>query len=455
MSEQAIAFIRNNQAACLAQLKDFLSIPSISTQSEHQADMQKTAAWLTATMEAIGLQHVQIMPTAKHPVVYGDWLNAGPDAPTVLIYGHYDVQPVEPLDLWESPPFEPTVRGDNLFARGATDDKGQLFVHLAAVNALLKTEGALPVNVKFILEGEEEIGSVNLEAFISGHLELLQADCALVSDTPIPSPDQPAIVYGLRGLALFELDVRSAQRDLHSGQYGGVVHNPLVALAHLIAKMHTENGAVTIPGFYDDVVPLDDEEARLLDEQPEAYLAETGARKLWGEAEFSPNARTGARPTFEVHGIVGGYTGEGSKTVIPAAATAKLSMRLVPNQDPDKVAAQFIKYVHQLAPDTVEVAVRRYDWGPAALIDRHDPAVQAAAAAYKKSFGRQPLFVREGGSIPVVTMFQQHLHLPVAMMGFGLTDDNLHAPNEKIHLPNLYRGMEAAIHFLKEYAHRK
>ncbi|MFQ5575625.1 MAG: dipeptidase [Anaerolineae bacterium] len=455
MSKEAIKYLRSNRRRYLETLKTFLTIPSISTQSEHKADMQSAAAWLVETMTSFGLAQAKLHPTPGHPIVYGEWLGAGPTAPTVLIYGHYDVQPPDPLDQWNSPPFEPTVRGEDLFARGATDDKGQLFTHLAAVDALLKTEGKLPLNVKFLIEGEEEIGGLNLDRFIADNLSLLNADCALISDSPFVGRGQPAIVYGLRGMVQFELQARSAGHDLHSGAYGGVVHNPINALAKIIAAMHNENNGITIPGFYDDVLPLNESERVMLEKLPEAFLEETGARKLWGEAQFTARERVGVRPTFDVHGIVGGYTDEGQKTVIPAAATAKVSLRLVPNQDPHKVTDQFTQYVRSLTPDTISLEVVRQSWGYPALIDRNDPAITAASKAYEQAFKTKPLFAREGGSIPVVATLQHLLNLPVAMMGFGLPDDNLHAPNEKFHLPNFYRGAEAGIHFMAHYARLK
>ena len=451
MRNDALNYAKNHRTEYLNELKELLSIPSISTQSEHANDVKAAAQWVANRLTAAGVENVQIMPTGGHPVVYGDWLNAG-DAPTVIVYGHYDVQPVDPLDLWKTPPFEPDIRDDYIYARGATDDKGQMFAHIAAVDSILKANGSLPVNLKFLLEGEEEVGSKNLENFITTHTDLLAADCALISDSHILSPAQPLVAYGLRGLAIFELEVRSADHDLHSGQYGGAIHNPLTALVEILSKMHNENGTVQIPGFYDDVLPVSAEEHALMEQLPNHILEETGAKKLWGEKEFSPHERTSARPTFEIHGIVGGYTGEGSKTVIPARAFAKLSMRLVPNQDPDKVARQFEDYVAQIAPDTVDVEIRAFDRVPASLVDRHDPAIEAMTKAYEASFGNTPLFAREGGSIPVVLMFQQHLGIPVALMGLGLPDDALHAPNERFYLPNFYRGIEASIHFMHEYA---
>lgn len=451
MVDPVVAYAQSHQANYLAQLQAFLRHPSISTQDEHAEDVRRCAAWLVDFMQSIGLKHCQLISTAGHPVVYGDWLAAGPEAPTLLVYGHYDVQPVDPLEAWQSPPFEPTVRGDNLYARGATDDKGQLFIHLAAVDAWLKQHGELPVNIKFLLEGEEEIGSRNLEAFIREHADLLQADAAVISDTSMNQPGQPVMVVGLRGLAAFELRVQSANQDLHSGMYGGVVHNPLLALAEMLSKIN-QGGKITIPGFYDDVLPPE----READFDPaagtELYRHETGAPHLWGEADYSPRERIGSRPTFEVHGIVGGYTAPGVKTVIPAEATAKITMRLVPHQDPHKIARQFEAYLQLLAPSTVQAELTYLGGTIAGLIDPNDPVIRAAAQAYADGFGAGPLFEREGGSIPVVTMFQQHLGLPVAMMGYGLSDDNLHAPNEKFHLPNFYQGIETSIRFMQAYA---
>lgn len=452
MTQAALTYAQNHQTDFLEDLKTLLRIPSISTQSDHNTDIEKAAQWLADKMTAIGLKQVALYPTAKHPVVYGEWLEAGPDAPTALIYGHYDVQPPDPLNLWETPPFEPTVRGDNLFARGATDDKGQIFIHLAAVESVLQAEGKLPINVKFMIEGEEEIGSLNLGAFIAAHANLLTATCALISDTAFTAPGQPALVYGLRGLAAFEIEVHSARQDMHSGLYGGAVHNPLVALAEIIAGLHDEACRVTIPGFYDEVVPLEEEERRLLAQTPNTIRQETGIKEFWGEPAYTPTERTTVRPTLEVHGIVGGYTGEGTKTVIPAWAKAKITMRLVSNQTPQKMEQLLTDYIRQITPNTVTTKVTASDKGLPALVNRHDPAVTAASQAYEQTFGRGPVFIRSGGSIPVVPLLQHHLDLPVVMMGFGLMDDNLHAPNEKFYLPNFFGGIEAAIRFMHLYA---
>jgi acetylornithine deacetylase/succinyl-diaminopimelate desuccinylase-like protein len=398
------------------------------------------------------LQHAQIFPTAGHPVVYADWLQAGPNAPTLLVYGHYDVQPVDPLEEWLTPPFEPTIIGADLFGRGTTDDKGQFYVHIAAAEAYLRSSGRLPVNLKFLLEGEEEIGSLNLGDFVQQHQTLLQADAAIISDTHIHDPETPIIVIGVRGLAYMEIFMRGSRQDLHSGSYGGVVENPLNAMARLLASLHDEQGRITIPGFYDDVVELSPSERTALSQgaTTEAnLLAETGAPALWGESGYTPAERRSIRPTLDVHGIKGGFIGSGQKTVIPATASAKVSMRLVPNQNAETIAQLFMEHIRRIAPPTMEVSVEKVSAGDAAVVDLQAPALEAAAEAYERGFGQRPVFLREGGSIPVVGMFGSWLAMPVVMMGFGLPDDRLHAPNEKFHLPNFYRGIETAIHYFE------
>ncbi|MDX1523157.1 MAG: dipeptidase, partial [Anaerolineae bacterium] len=357
---------------------------------------------------------------------------------------------VDPLEEWLTPPFEPTVKGDHLFARGATDDKGQFYIHLAAVEAYLKTAGKLPVNIKFLVEGEEELGSRHLGDFVPGQQTRLQADAALISDTHIDDPHTPVLITGVRGLTYMEISMRGSRQDLHSGLYGGVVENPLNAMAKLLASLRHENGAIAIPGFYDKVRELTPAEREVLNEYPtsaEKVLAETGAPAVWGEAGYTIAERIGARPTLDVHGIRGGFIGEGQKTVIPAQATAKVSMRLVPDQDPNEIAQLFEAYVRQLSPKTMEVSVKKLAAAEGAVVDISAPVVEAAALAYEKIFGRRPLFKREGGTLPIVGMINKVLHAPVVMMGFGLPDDNIHAPNEKFYLPNFYRGIETAIHF--------
>jgi len=435
----------------LAELFDFLRLPSISTDPAYAAPTAAAATWLAERMAEAGLENVRVIPTERHPLVYADWLHAGPDAPTVLIYGHYDVQPVDPLTLWDTPPFEPQVRDDYVYARGAADDKGQLYIHVKAAEAYLRATGRLPLNVKFIIEGEEEIGSANLRAFIPQNRALLAADSALISDSAILGPGRPALVYSLRGNCHVLLDITGPARDLHSGTYGGSINNPLNALGHLLARLKNEFGHVMIPGFYDRVRPLSPEERQLLAEFPlsEAeWLAQTGAPALWGEPEYTLVERIGARPTLDVTGMIGGYTGEGTKTVLPSSAHAKISMRLVPDQEPAEIAALFEEFVRQTLPPSVRVEMRLAGMSQPALIDRDTAPMRAAAAAYEAAFGRPPVFMREGGSIPVVSDFGDVLGLPTVLMGFGLPGDRIHSPNERFYLPNFHLGIETSIRYL-------
>ena len=444
-------FARSHRDEFLAELEAFLRIPSVSTQDEHKPDVEQAAAWLRDRLLDAGFPKAEVMPTAGHPVVYAEWMAAGADAPTILIYGHYDVQPPDPFDLWETPPFEPTVIGDDLFARGASDDKGQLYVHVKAAEAFRETEGAPPVNVKCIFEGEEEMGSPSLEPFIREHQDLLAADVAVISDTGMLGKGIPSIVYGLRGLAYVEVEVTGPDHDLHSGIYGGAVLNPANALCAMIAQLHDEEGRVTIPGFYDRVRRLSDEERAELAEAPfdrQEWLEEAGVKTDWGEPEYTIIERTSARPTLDVNGIWGGYIEPGAKTVLPSKACAKISMRLVPDQDPVRITELFRDYFEEIAPPAVDVEVRGLHGGDPAIVDRDSPAMKAASQAYAEAFGGEPLLVRRGGSIPVVATFQKVLGLETVLMGFGLPDDRLHSPNEKFHLPNFYRGIEAAIHFM-------
>lgn len=450
MLHDALTYAQHHRSENLEDLQAILRIPSISTLPESKPDLQRAAQWLADKLNGLGLDHVQIIPTPGHPVVYADWLHAGPAAPILLVYGHYDVQPVDPLDEWLTPPFEPAVKGDNMFGRGTTDDKGQLYVHIAAVEAYLKGAGQLPLNIKFMLEGEEEIGSPNLSAFMQAHLDLLKADAALISDSHILDPHTPVLITGVRGLAYLEVTLRGSTHDLHSGSYGGVVQNPLNALVGLLASLHDEQGRITIPGFYDDVRDLSPAERAAVNSglvTDESVLAETGAPALWGEAGYTTAERKSVRPTLDIHGIRGGFVGAGQKTVIPAVASAKVSMRLVPNQSADKIAQLFIDYIQRIAPKTMEVSVEKMNCGDGAVVDISAPAVEAAAEAFERGFGRRPYYMREGGSIPVVSLLDKLLNMPVVMMGFGLPDDRLHAPNEKFHLPNFYRGIETAIHY--------
>jgi acetylornithine deacetylase/succinyl-diaminopimelate desuccinylase-like protein len=448
--EKALQFARENSERFLEELKEIVRIPSISTDDERKPDMQRAAEWMAAQLRGLGMDKVQIIPTGKHPVVFGEWLGAGKAAPTVLVYGHYDVQPVDPLDLWNTDPFEPTRQGDNLFARGASDMKGQVVASFKAIEAIVRTSD-LPVNLKFFLEGEEEIGSPSLEGdFLSRHKDLFAADFALNPDAGMLGADLPTITYALRGLAYFEVRVYGPAHDLHSGLFGGVVHNPAQALAELIAGMHDDQGRVTLPGFYDRVLPLDaDERAELarLPVDEKFFLEQTGAPALWGEAGYTPVERVGGRPTLEVNGMISGFTGEGQKTVLPAWAMAKISTRLVPNQDPEEVQQQLKKYMEQNAPKDIRWEIINMASNKASISDRDHPGVKAMADGMQAVWGKRPLFKREGGSVPIVGMMQRDLGFDSVLTGFGLPDDNVHAPNEKLHLPTWYKGIEALVHF--------
>ncbi|MBN1963680.1 MAG: dipeptidase [Anaerolineae bacterium] len=440
----------------LEELKELLRIPSISTLSECKGDIRRAAEWLKAHLESIGMTHARIYDTAGHPIVYAEWLEAG-GAPTVLIYGHYDVQPADDADgLWASDPFEPVVRDGNLYARGATDDKGQVFTQIKAVQSLL-VSGQMPVNVKFIIEGEEESGSSNLYPFLDEHADLLKADVVIVSDTSMQGLDRPSIVYGLRGITYMEIEVRGPSHDLHSGMYGGIVHNPAQALAEILAAMHDTDGRVTVPGFYDRVRAVDADERAELAKTPfslERLQNETGLSTPWGETGYALHERLGIRPTLEINGLVSGWTGEGGKTVLPARALAKVSCRLVPDQDPQEVEELVRRYVASITPSTVTSEVRGLHHGWWAVVERDSPYMQAAIRAYEFGFGKRPVFMREGGSIPIVGSFQSVLKAPVIMMGFGLPDDNLHAPNEKYTLACFERGLKTAIRFYQDIGAR-
>ncbi len=446
-----LQYARENHARFLEELQDFLRIPSISTQVAHKGDVERAAMWLHDHLCDIGFPRVDVMETPNHPIVYASWLEAGEDKPTVLIYGHYDVQPPDPLDQWRTPPFEPTVIGDDLFARGASDDKGQTFTHVKALEAFKMTEGRPPVNVKCLFEGEEEIGSPDLDPFIEAHQELLVADVGLISDTPILGKDMPAIIYALRGLAYLEVTVTGPSHDLHSGHSGGAVNNPINALCRMIARLQDEKGHITIPGFYDSVRKLPPEERAALSMipfEPQVWLKDVGLEEDWGEPEYTVVERTTARPTLDVNGIWGGYIEPGTKTVLPSQASAKISMRLVPDQAPAEITRLVGDYLREIAPPGVQVTIEDLQGGNGAVVKRDSEAMQAAFQAYTEAFGREPLFVREGGSIPVVATFQNVLGIETILMGFGLPDDQLHAPNEKLHIPNFYKGIETSVRFM-------
>ncbi len=440
------------QEEVVAELSAFLRIPSISTLSAYKGDIARAAQWVADYLAAAGLDHAQVIPTARHPLVYADWLRA-PDQPTVLIYGHYDVQPPEPLDAWQSPPFEPTVRDGNIYARGAADDKGQLFIHMRAVADLLRTTGALPVNVRFLIEGEEEVSGESIDAYVRTHPADLACDAVLISDSPMFAPGIPTICVGLRGAVFGELRVQTGRHDLHSGLYGGAGPNAVEALAHILAGLKTPDGRVQIPGFYEAVRPISAEEraqwAALPFDETAYREHEIGAPALIGEPGYSVLERTWARPTFDANGILGGFTGEGSKAIIPAQAMAKISMRLVPDQDPEAIVAAFRQQVAALCPPGATAEVEIYGAGAAVLLPTDTPVMRAAAQALATVFDRPPVFTRLGGSIPIVSLFAQALHAPVVLMGFGLPDDNLHAPNEKMHLANVFQGLAASAEFLR------
>jgi acetylornithine deacetylase/succinyl-diaminopimelate desuccinylase-like protein len=448
--DAAIQYARENRKDALENLKSLLTIPSISTLPEHKSDMKRVAEWIASKLEALGFEEVRILPTAGHPVVYGSWSKAGKEAPTILVYGHYDVQPVDPLDEWKSDPFIPEIRGEALFARGASDMKGQLIAHLKAMQAMLETDG-LPINIKYMIEGEEEIGSPNLEAFIGEHRHLLDCDFCLNTDSGILGADIPSIVYALRGLSYFELRLRGPSSDLHSGTFGGTIVNPANILCDLIAGMKDEDGRVTLPGFYDPVRALTPKEREQLARLPQDdawWLSQSGANALDGEKGYTPTERATARPTLDVNGLYSGFIGEGSKTVLPAYAMAKFSMRLVPDQTPQMVRQSLEKYLAEQIPASIQWELLEHSSCLPAMIDIESEAVQAASMALEKVWGKSPLYEREGGSVPVVGMLKETLQVNSLMLGFGLPDDNLHAPNEKMHLPTFFRGIETHIHFM-------
>ena len=453
--DRVVDYININRDRYVTELKTYLTIPSISALPEHAADVRRCAEWTAEEMRRIGLQNVRLIDTPGHPVAYGDWLGA-PGAPTILFYGHYDVQPVDPVDLWESPPFEATVRDGELYARGSADDKGQVFMHFKAVEAHLTQEGRLPVNMKFILEGEEEVGSAHLDDFVRSHKDALKADVVVISDSPMFDRGIPSICYGLRGLTYFQIDLRGTRSDLHSGSFGGAVANPAFVLAQVLAQMKDRGGRVKIPGFYDAVRPLREEERaefRRLPFNETKYRKDLGAPRLFGETGYSTLERVWGRPTFEVNGLLAGFIGEGAKTVIPAVAMAKISMRLVPDQQPDAISALFEAYLRKVTPRTVELKITRMHGGKPWMAEFDNPFVQAAGRAIERGFGKRPVFNREGGSIPVVSTFQEELGVPSVLFGVGLPDENAHAPNEKLDLANFHNGIIASAILYDEIAH--
>jgi acetylornithine deacetylase/succinyl-diaminopimelate desuccinylase-like protein len=454
MSQAANAYVQANSERFLEELKDFLRIPSISTDPERAADVMRAAQWVADKLRAAGLENVEIVPTSRHPLVYADWLHA-PGKPTVLCYGHYDVQPPDPLEEWVSPPFEPEVRNGNLYARGSADDKGQMYMHIKAIETLFAVHGKLPVNVKFLVEGEEEVGGANVAKYVAENPEKLKADAALVSDTSLYAEDMPTLCTGLRGLVYMEVEARGPARDLHSGLYGGAAPNAVYGLIELLAKAKDAEGRVIIPGFYEDVAepaPAEIESWKSLPFSEKEFLEkEVGAACLVGEPDRTVLERVWSRPTLEVHGIGGGFSGAGAKTVIPAAAVAKVSMRMVPNQDPEKMFGLFADWAAAHAPKGIRIAVRKLSASPAVVVNPDHPAIHTAAEAFREILGKPTVFIRSGGSVPIVGDFARHLGIPTVMMGFGLPDDGLHSPNEKFRLENFYQGTKTVAAFFERY----
>ncbi len=445
-----------NKDRFLDELLELLRIPSVSARSEHKNDMIKCAEAVKQRLLDAGAGSATIYPTEGHPVVYAEKIT-DPSKPTVLVYGHYDVQPADPLELWHSGPFEPVIKDGKIFARGSADDKGQFYMHVKAMETMVKTN-TLPTNIKFCIEGEEEVGSPNLAKFVSSHKDLLKADVILISDTSMLSMDTPSIDIGVRGLSYIQLEVTGANRDLHSGVYGGAVANPITILAQMIASCHDENNHITIPGFYDDVVEAGAEERKLMAKAPfdeAAYKKDLGVKELVGEKGYTTNERTGIRPTLELNGIWGGYTGEGAKTVLPSKAFAKVSARLVPNQSHHKITEKLIKYFTSIAPAGVTVKAEEHHGGEPYMTPIDSKAYKAAAQAIKTTFGKEPIPVRGGGSIPICSLFEKELGIKIVFMGFGLDSDNLHSPNEKYDLVNFYKGIETIPYFHQYFAEMK
>jgi acetylornithine deacetylase/succinyl-diaminopimelate desuccinylase-like protein len=452
MSASTDTFVRENRDRLLDELKAFLRIPSISTLPEHKADVHRAAAFAAEALLAAGIENVSVIPTAGNPLVYGDWLHAD-GKPTVLCYGHYDVQPADPLDLWKSPPFEPDVRDGNIYARGAADDKGQMYMHVKAVEALRAVHGRLPLNVRFLIEGEEEVGGASIAKYVADHPLALKSDVALVSDTAMYADGLPTLCIGLRGLVYMEVEARGPARDLHSGLYGGAAPNPIFGLIEVLGRSKGADGVIRIPGMYDDVEPPSAAEkeswSRLPFSEEEFLRNEVGATGLAGDSRYSVLERLWARPTFEVHGIAGGFTGAGAKTVIPAKATAKVSFRLVPKQEPHKLIDAFRRFLRENMPAGIELDLRVLSASPAVMVNPDHPAIETAARAFSDVLGKPTVFTRNGASIPVVGDFANHLGIPTVLMGFGLPDDGLHSPNEKYRLENYYLGTMTIAHFFE------
>jgi acetylornithine deacetylase/succinyl-diaminopimelate desuccinylase-like protein len=446
-------YVDANKQRFLDELFELLRFPSVSADPKYKDDVLKTADYVAAKLKEAGADKVEVCQTAGYPIVYGEKI-IDASLPTVLVYGHYDVQPPDPLELWKTPPFEPTIRDGKIYARGACDDKGQFYMHVKAFELMMKTN-TLPCNVKFMIEGEEEVGSSNLSIFVKDNKERLQADVVLISDTSMISLENPSLETGLRGLSYLEVEVTGPNRDLHSGVYGGAVANPATILAKLIASLHDENNHIQIPGFYDDVLALSQDERDALNRAPydeQEYKDDLGVEELWGEKGYSTLERTGTRPTLEVNGIWGGYIGEGAKTVLPSKANAKISMRLVPNQQTDKITKLFTRHFESIAPKNVKVKVTPHHGGEPVVTPTDSVAYKAAQKAVAESFGKDPIPTRGGGSIPIVALFEKELGIKTVLMGFGLDSDNLHSPNEKYDIANFYKGIETIPLFHKYFA---
>lgn len=452
MSHNVLAFLETNRDRLLEKLNDFLAIPSISTDSTHKQDIINAAYFVKKYLDEIGFDIAELQETGGHPLVYAEYNQAGPEAPTVLFYGHYDVQPVDPLELWKSDPFQPEVRGDRLYARGASDDKGQVFMHLTVFEAFMKTEGKLPLNVKVCIEGEEEIGSENLYDLLQQKKELFQADFAVISDSGMIAQNQPTILYGLKGFTGIEVTVHGPDHELHSGLYGGAIRNPIMALSHILASMKNEDEVVTVGGFYSTVEVLSEEERELMNSiEGEDYLQSTGVNQVVSEKGYTEKEHTMARPTLEVNGIYGGYQGEGTKTIIPSSATAKITCRLVPNQDPEHIQNLLEEHIIKHTPSGVTVEVKKERLSSKAYkVEPNHPLIIKAAESYTKAFGVETVFVRMGGSIPVVEWIDEIFAMPIVLLGFGTPEDRLHSPNESFPLDSFDKGMETLVHYWKE-----
>ena len=455
LSDAARDYARANGERFRQELHEMLRIPSLSADPAHAGDVRRMAEWLADHFNSLGLDKVAVMETAGHPVVYGEWTGAGPDKPTVLVYGHYDVVPALMEDGWHTDPFEPVEKDGKIYARGATDDKGQLYIHVKALESYLKTAGHAPVNVKMLIEGEEEVSSPNLVPFLKEHLDLLRADVCVISDSSMRSIDEPAILHSLRGMTYAEIEVHGPTDDLHSGLWGGAVHNPALALVEILGKLYNPDNTIAIPGFYDDVVPLTPDEREMIaktDLTEAQYKQSTGVPAVWGDANYNIRERISARPTLDINGLWSGWSGPGPKTIVPARAGCKISSRLVGNQDAHKIFDLLKSYVESITPPTVTVDVRLLTTGKAALFPFDIPEMQAAARAYEKGWGVKPIFTRGGGSIPVVAEIADLMDIPVVMMGYGLDDDGLHSPNERFSIEMFHRGIETAIVYLEELA---